>query len=547
LSSKTAIRNNPNNSDKKGMTLKPELQRWPTAIGLSLLAHLALVPLLAIYGVHICPVLHEQGFSFGCKFNLAYVLCSLTVSVLANAGLFYVLYQNTRRMATANLEPTKHPFLSLREFPLVMAAVHIIVFICGIFFLLDYLEAFDLPEPTTIRMCAAFTIAAIFLAVLQSELIGWAQQHWLRTGSEWSTLSFHRNESSQIYRRWAVSLAARNAPFWAGFVVVMIYTYSKVLELKELYNVDDDFFASRTREALQILALSLGWIIVVDLIKFGKESVLVKDIQMHIEELSKGEAAHSSREVSTGVWQELFIVLNKATKTLAQRSRLMRGLSAYAATQVVEKVLQKDELDTFGHRKPVAILMSDLRGFTQLSNSLEPEAVVNLLNLYFEAMINVCADHDMVVDKFIGDGLLGYANPEIGSGADQCSRALRTAEAMLASLAKLNEKIVEMGHAPLQIGIGLHWGDVIVGSIGSKNRLQHTIIGDAVNTAARLESKCKELHAVVVASKSLIEQTQSVDFAALIHHGAISIRGLAQPVEVYIVPDTNQRAEQQSA
>jgi class 3 adenylate cyclase len=514
------------------------LQRWPYAIAMSLLAHVGLIPLLAIYGVHICPVLRDQGFSFGCKFNSAYVALSLTASFIFNCGVFYVLYQNTVRLENAR----KFFKLTLRDFSWISGFIHFTVFICGLFFLLDYLEQFNLPGPTTIRMTAAFAISTIFLAILQSECLDWAMQFWLRTDEQWATLTTTAAESkdpkSNIYTRWSASLLSRNAPFWAGIFVVIIYGYSKILEIRELYDVDDGFFNARIVEVLQILALALGWIFFVDLMKFRKEADLVKDVQVHVENLAKGETGFYSREVAAGIWQELFQVLNRATHALAQRSRLMRGLSAYAASQVVDKVLHKDELDTFGQRKTIAILMSDLRGFTQLSNVLEPEVVVNILNLYFEAMINVCADHNLIVDKFIGDGLLAYADPEVGDDVSQCQRAVRTANGMLTALAKLNEKIIALGHTPLQIGIGLHFGDVIVGSIGSKDRLQHTIIGDAVNTAARLEAKCKELQAIVVASKTVVSKAGPTDFLALAHYGSVEIRGVALPIEVYTVPNT---------
>ncbi|MCP4666007.1 MAG: adenylate/guanylate cyclase domain-containing protein [Deltaproteobacteria bacterium] len=160
----------------------------------------------------------------------------------------------------------------------------------------------------------------------------------------------------------------------------------------------------------------------------------------------------------------------------------------YLSKKVVDEILESPEGQKIGgRREKVTILMSDLRGFTSLSETKDPEEMVLLLNRYLERMSKVILGYDGMIDEFIGDAILAvFGVPEKRN--DDPFRAVACAIAMQNSLRELNEEIVNEGYPPLEMGIGINTGSVIVGNLGSEMRMKYGIVGATVNTAARIES-----------------------------------------------------------
>jgi len=138
----------------------------------------------------------------------------------------------------------------------------------------------------------------------------------------------------------------------------------------------------------------------------------------------------------------------------------------------------------------ITILFADIRGFTRISEHAAPEKIVNLLNRYFSAMTDIIFAHGGTLDKYLGDGLMALFGAPTTTPED-ASNALNAAVAMQRRLLGINTELRQEGLSEVGVGIGLHTGDVIVGYIGSERRSEYTAIGDAVNTASRLESNAK--------------------------------------------------------
>jgi len=167
-----------------------------------------------------------------------------------------------------------------------------------------------------------------------------------------------------------------------------------------------------------------------------------------------------------------------------------------------------------------AIWLSDMRGFTRLADSLPPQALVDLLNRYFDCQVPPILDDGGEVLKFMGDGLLAIF--PIGDGADAakvCAAALRAAHAARANVAALHQS------DGVRFGLALHVGDVLYGNIGSGNRLDFTCIGPAVNLAARLEKLAGRLGRTIVASQEFAEQCGAGDLMPI---GKFAVAGFAE-------------------
>jgi class 3 adenylate cyclase len=208
-----------------------------------------------------------------------------------------------------------------------------------------------------------------------------------------------------------------------------------------------------------------------------------------------------------------------------------RGLERFLPATVVERVIQGDPLRLEGERQTVTILFTDLRGSTSLAERLTPEQTIGAVNAYLRVMARCVLDHGGILDKFTGDGVMAI----FGAMSDPTNGALaatRAALAMRSSIGQLNAERAARGEVVVQFGMGLHTGDVVVGAIGLPERSQYDAIGDAVNTASRMESLTKEFHVDSILSRDTAERLRD-DGVALRPLGDAHVKGKANAIEVF--------------
>lgn len=215
-----------------------------------------------------------------------------------------------------------------------------------------------------------------------------------------------------------------------------------------------------------------------------------------------------------------------------KKRRVEKMLKSYLNDRAVEKMLEsRDHSGLKGERRQVCVLFADIRGFTELSETLPPEKVVSLLNRYLSAMSKIILDHGGNVDKFIGDGIMAY----FGASEREhrpALKAVRTALAMQDRLGRLNDRWEKHKHLPLKIGIGIHQGEAVIGNIGSFRKLDYTVIGDTVNLASRIEGLTKEYGKEILVTEEVLGQVKDhVEYEEL---GRSEVRGHS-PVELYAV------------
>jgi adenylate cyclase len=201
---------------------------------------------------------------------------------------------------------------------------------------------------------------------------------------------------------------------------------------------------------------------------------------------------------------------------------------------VVSGLVETGELSR--EQKPqareITILFSDIRGFTTLSETRSPEAVVALLNRYFSRQVDVVFRHGGTLDKFIGDAIMAFWNAP-GDVPDHADRAVATALEMCRQLdefrAELLEAEPELGD--FDVGIGLHTGPAVVGFLGSDTRMEYTAIGDTVNLGSRIEGTTKGVARVLV-SESTRAACDPGRFR-FEHRGQFHVKGREKPVDLY--------------
>ena len=221
-----------------------------------------------------------------------------------------------------------------------------------------------------------------------------------------------------------------------------------------------------------------------------------------------------------------------------EKAHLRKTLERYVSKDVVRELV--DNPDSYlnslvGLRKPIAILFSDVRGFTAMTEGANERQLVKQLNEYFQEMVDIVVRNRGRLDKFIGDAVMADWGSFVSAGTPMdCQRAVLSALQMRAALPALNERWLAEGLKPLAIGVGVNLGDVIVGNLGSEEKMEVTIIGDAVNTASRLESLTKQYHVDLLLGESITEQVR--DRFTLRSVDCVKVSGKTRPVEVYTIP-----------
>lgn len=211
--------------------------------------------------------------------------------------------------------------------------------------------------------------------------------------------------------------------------------------------------------------------------------------------------------------------------TFIEKRHLKSSFGRYVSPNVLDEILVGNiSPEMVGERRIVCVLFSDIRSFTTRSEYEPPEAIITLLNRYFNEMTAAIHSHGGTVDKFIGDGLMVFFGAP-NQQDNPAQQAFAAAQEMLQRLDNLNHKLKEEGIEEIKIGIGIHLGEAVVGHVGSDTRHEYTVIGDTVNLAARLEGRTKDLGYPIVCSVSVAEVIDSS--AKLISLGKTPIKGRA--------------------
>jgi len=231
-----------------------------------------------------------------------------------------------------------------------------------------------------------------------------------------------------------------------------------------------------------------------------------------------------------------FLVFNyleeQKLKEKAGREKVTAFFSRYVSPHVVKKLVEKGRIDVGGKRRPLTILFTDIRGFTTLSEKMQPEEVVAFLNGYFESSTRIVQAREGTIDKFIGDAVMAVYNAPLEL-KNHAEAAVLSALEMQEDFEKQNA-LFKRKHPgdSLGVGIGINTGEAVVGNIGSKSYVEYTCIGDAVNTASRLQGKAAAGEIVVSeATYSLLPEGKYVPARV----EDVMVKGKAKPLKVFVL------------
>ncbi len=267
--------------------------------------------------------------------------------------------------------------------------------------------------------------------------------------------------------------------------------------------------------------------------------------------VSEGNISKEKQDYFNFCVQSSGTIFDKAViveKKMFFEKRIRRAFSRFVPEQIIDSlVMQADDNDSklgVGETRAVAILFSDIRSFTNISEKNKPDVLVAFLNRYFSTMVDIIKKHGGTIDKFIGDAIMAEFGTPV-SYKDNCKRAVAAAYEMREAL-----NTIELGDLVLpdgmefNIGIGIHYGDVIVGSIGSKEKTDYSVIGDNVNLASRLEGLTKTYGTQILVSQNVYEDAGEDSFCFR-HIDDVRVKGKKTAVPIYAVDRNEEEFSQE--
>ncbi len=260
----------------------------------------------------------------------------------------------------------------------------------------------------------------------------------------------------------------------------------------------------------------------------GTRAVEKGDLDFRIKVTSGDELGHLAES------------FNEMVGDLKEKERVKALFGRYLPKAVADQALaHQGELGLGGEEKEVAILFSDIRGFTSLSERMAPHEVVTMLNNYYTRMIDVLFENDGTLDKTIGDAIMAVFGAPVND--PDCSvKAVRTALGMMDELKRFNAERQVLGLEPIQIGIGVNTGVVVAGNLGSVKQLSYTVIGDEVNLASRMCSSAKAGQ-VLITEATWRKVKWQFEFERL---EPIKVKNVSNPVQIYEVVGYKQQPGQ---
>ena len=239
--------------------------------------------------------------------------------------------------------------------------------------------------------------------------------------------------------------------------------------------------------------------------------------------------AYSSLALAIGfsIYRTIYMVKRIGTIEAEKKS-----LSKYFSPEIVEEITKNPEVLNKGKRQEVTILFQDIRNFTKMSEKMSPDELAEFLNEFRERMTNQVFKNNGTLDKYIGDAIMAtFGTPTVTE--NDTRNAVLAGIQMLSSLTEWNKVRSKQGKEEIHIGIGIHRGEVFTGSIGFSGRMEYTVIGDAVNTASRIESLCKQFQAEFLISDEVYSKVK--DFIRVEALPPVEVKGKEKPLQVYKV------------
>lgn len=284
------------------------------------------------------------------------------------------------------------------------------------------------------------------------------------------------------------------------------------------------------------LAGSFCIVVILLLIRFVGGGMVrrIREISQSAEQVAKGNYETQLPIKCCDEIGQLTQSFNTMIDGLKERDFISNTFGRYVDQRIAKELMKQPEAARLGgDRREVAIFMSDIRGFTSLSETLNPDVIISIVNRYFSRLIDIIQKHEGIIVDFFGDGILVFFDPLDGPVEPKVHNAVQCALEIQSNMEDFNAEMIKEGLPELKTGIGINAGEVIVGNIGSKTRAKYGIVGSAVNITQRIQSEAKGGNVVIsesayccLSENLIIEKSFSVP-----------LKGLQKPITLYEIKE----------
>lgn len=335
------------------------------------------------------------------------------------------------------------------------------------------------------------------------------------------------------------------------FVFVTELTSTFYSSVKQIYLQSSIILLTAALLSMILLGIFINYVTspLRNIVGVMREIIAENDLSKRVPVLYKdeiGELGHTFNLMSSELERAYNQVKNYAYKAVVaekDEKKIRNIFQKYVPHDVIEQFFNSPDDMLKGKSRELAILFSDIRGFTTLSENMRPEMVVESLNHYFSDMVDIIVDHKGIVDKYMGDAIMSFFGAPVKHKNDSLL-AVQSALEMLETLKEFNKQQTENSRPPFRIGIGINYGPVTVGNIGSEKKMDYTVIGDMVNTASRLEGLTKVYSRPLIVSASVYEMVKK-DFPCLFID-KVAVKGRKQGIPIYSVQKSLSSVEKEA-
>ena len=246
-----------------------------------------------------------------------------------------------------------------------------------------------------------------------------------------------------------------------------------------------------------------------------------------------GDLAHTFNIMSEeleGAYTKIKEFAMEAVIARKKERKIRNMFEKYVPQDLIDSLFANPESMLIGNNRHLSILFSDIRSFTSISERLAPDDLVNSLNRYFDIMVDIIMDKNGIVDKYIGDAIMAFFGAPVAYEDDTLNSVYAALE-MVDGIHRFNKQQIEMGKPEFKTGIGVNYGEVTVGNIGTEKKMDYTVIGDAVNLASRLEGLTKEYGQDLIISETLYDEVKEKIPCRFLD--TVAVKGKTQGVKIY--------------
>ena len=397
----------------------------------------------------------------------------------------------------------------------------------GIMLGIMYVSVFNSPYLTGIKImlgCICFGLFGGIIAYLNIE---------------WDIINFLEKKDVQVIKggfKKIVRVTSKMMFFmvttllFIGLVIVLMVFMDMSFLIERRYVLSEYIYMGVFKDIL--FAITILIVLSIFIIRrYSRNLEKILDIQIGVmDEISKGNYENMVPVVSNDEFGLIAMKTNEMIKGLKERDFCQLSFGRYVTPEISQRILN-GELILEGEKRIVTIMFCDLRGYTPLAERKDPKDVVELLNEYFTEMEKAIKEHGGTIIQFIGDEI------EAAFGApleleDHADKAVLSALKMRERLHVLNDKRAKRGESPISHGIGIHTGEVLAGSVGSPDRLVYALVGDAVNTASRIQNLNKEFGTDILISGDTKGFLKDNGFR-LESFGKRKLKGRTEEIEIF--------------